>query len=315
MKKFFYIFLLIAGVASLHSCKDLVDEQGDPLLDLNQNSGFNGPRALFREITDKDTLYEYRYNGLQLNQVITKGRKKGKSYTNISWSGDKISKIMFYGFLDEDRNGVIDNDSIAYTQLMTYNAGGKLETISENRSVYNLTAPVPPSTIPTLPYVLNKKYRTVYTVKYTVATGKMSGISMITGEDVTGTPFAYKNYSETTYSYLGDNVSEVIRSYGTLTGTVQSAPTEKYSYGYSVYDDKISPFTLVPVVYKISRILSILRNDYESQMFSPNSPRRITVSNLIPAIPVTTIFTSNYNYDPQTYMSKGFGVNYIYKPL
>jgi hypothetical protein len=198
---------------------------------------------------------------------------------------------------------------------MTYNAGGKLETISENRSVYNLTAPVPPSTIPTLPYVLNKKYRTVYTVKYTVATGKMSGISMITGEDVTGTPFAYKNYSETTYSYLGDNVSEVIRSYGTLTGTVQSAPTEKYSYGYSVYDDKISPFTLVPVVYKISRILSILRNDYESQMFSPNSPRRITVSNLIPAIPVTTIFTSNYNYDPQTYMSKGFGVNYIYKPL
>lgn len=313
MKKFFYIFLLIAGVASLHSCKDLVDEQGDPLLDLNQNVGFNGPRALFREITDKDTLYEYRYNGLLLNQVITKGRKKGKSYTDISWSGDKISKITFYGFLDEDRNGVLENDSIAYTQLMTYNAAGKVETISENRSSYKLT-PGTGTNPPALPYILDKKYRTIYTVKYTAATGKMSGISMVTGEEVTGTAFAFKNYSETMYAYVGDNVSEVIRTYGPLNGTVQGPATEKYSYAYSTYDTQISPFTLVPVVYKISRILSIKRNDFESHMFSPNSPRRITVTDLIPPIPVSVPFTSNYTYDPQTYMTKGFGVNYIYKP-
>lgn len=315
MKKLYYIFLFVAGLASLHSCRDLVDEQGNPLIDLNNNTGLNGPRALFREITDQDTLYEYRYNGLVINQILTKGKKKNRSYTNLSWSGDKISKINFSGILDEDRNGVLDNDSVSYIQLMTYNAAGKLETISENRSVYVLAPAVPPATAPGPGYVLNKKFRTVYTVKYDTASGKMSGISMKTGEDVTGTPFVYKNYSETAYTYIGDNVSEVVRSYGTLNGTVQNAPTEKYGYAYSVYDTQISPFTLLPNVYKISRILSIKRNDFESHIFSPNNPRRITVTDLLQPVPAPVLFTSNYNYDPQTYMTKGFGINYIYKPL
>ena len=89
MKRLFYFILLIAGISSVHSCKDMVNEEGDPLIDLNQSSGFNGPRALFREVTDSDTIAEYRYNGLLLSRVIT----DKYSAANVMWSGDKISQM------------------------------------------------------------------------------------------------------------------------------------------------------------------------------------------------------------------------------
>ncbi|SIQ67538.1 hypothetical protein SAMN05880574_12036 [Chryseobacterium sp. RU37D] len=309
MKRLFYFILLLVGISTIHSCKDLLDEDGNPLNDINSNTGLNGPRALYREITDTDTLAEYHYNGLQLTKVITPGFDDGKkSITDIMYSGDKVSKVTFNGHLDLDSDGNIDIDSVSYTQFFAYGPTGRLESISENRQTFIINVGPPPS------FTL-RKTKTLYILKYAASTSKLDSIIMRTGEDVTGTSFEYKNYSRTKYTYSGDNVSTVTRHYGPMSGGVFAPAVSKYSYGYSNYDAKINPFTLIPFAYKISRILSTEINDSYSWILSPNCPKRVSVTDLTQPVPVPVVFSTDYNYDPQTYMVKGFDINYIYKPL
>ncbi|PWN68358.1 hypothetical protein C1631_016805 [Chryseobacterium phosphatilyticum] len=310
MKQIFYFILLIAGFSSIHSCKSLLDEEGNPLLDLNNTGGLSGPRALYREITDKDTIAEYFYSGLLVNKVIT----DSASVTDIMYSGDKISQINFNGFLDLDGNGKLDKDSVSYTQLFTYGPNNKIDKISENRSIFRRPPPVPPATTPG-PQTLLRKEKTLYNVYYNNSTAKLDSIIMRNGPDAAGTTFAFTAYSKTRYTYVGDNVSKVVRHYGPLgAGDVFGAPTTKYSYEYYAYDDQISPFTLLPHAYKLSRLLSTVINDKESLILSPNNPKRWSVTDLSPPIPTPIVKSTNYVYDPQTYMTKGYGVNYIYKP-
>ncbi|UKB79350.1 hypothetical protein [Chryseobacterium sp. MEBOG07] len=312
MKQIFYFILLIAGFSSIHSCKSLLDEDGNPLLDLNNTGGLSGPRALYREITDKDTIAEYRYSGLLVTKVIT----DSASITDIMYSGDKISQINFNGFLDLDGNGKLDKDSVSYTQLFTYANNNKLQKISENRSIFRRPPPVPPATTPG-PQTLLRKEKTSYETFYSVSTGKLDSIVMKNGPDAPGTQFIFTDYSRTAYTYVGDNVSKVLRYYGKMVGTtgnVFGPVTGKYSYEYYAYDDQVSPFTLLPHVYKISRLLSTVINDKESLILSPNNPKRWSVTDLTPPIPTPIVKSTNYSYDPQTYMTKGYGVNYIYKP-
>lgn len=309
MKQIFYFILLIAGFSSIHSCKDLLDEDGNPLLDLNNTGGLNGPRALYKEITDKDTIAEYQYSGLLVTKVIT----DSASITNIMYSGDKISQINFNGFLDLDGNGKLDQDSVSYTQLFTYGNNNQLQKISENRSIFRRPPPVPPATTPG-PQTLLGKEKILYRIKYSAATAKLDSIIMENGPDVTGLPFTFTNYSKTAYTYVGDNVSKVLRYYGPMTNGVYGTANRKYSYEYYAFDDQISPFTLLPHVYKISRLLSTVINDKESLILSPNNPKRWSVTDLTPPIPTPIVKSTNYVYDPQTYMTKGYGVNYIYKP-
>jgi hypothetical protein len=309
MKRFLYFILLLAGFSSIHSCKDMLDEDGNPLIDLNNNTGLNGARALYREITDEDTLAEYHYNGLAMTKVFTPGLVD-RSVTDIMYSGDKVSKITYKGHLDGDGDGDPDIDSTSYTQLFTYGNSGRLESISENREtiIIDLT--------PTPPTVTIRKTKTLYKLTYSPTTNKLDKIVMNTGEEVPAVTFEYKNYSETTYAYSGDNISKVLRNYGPMTGGVHAPPVSKYSYEFSNYDDKISPFSLLPFAYKISRILSATEaNDAESFILSPNSPKRMAITDLVPPVPTPVVFSTDYNYDVQTYMTKGFGVNYIYKPL
>lgn len=314
MKRLFYFILLIAGLSSIHSCKDMLDDDGDPLLDLNETEGLIGPRALYREITDKDTLAEYHYSGLLVTKVLT---PKG-SVTDISYSGNTVSEVNFKGFLDLDGDGTIDEDSVTYTQLFTYGPNGRLDKVSENRSIFRRTPPVPPATTPG-PFVLLRKAKSLYELTYDASTAKMSSVIMRNGPDVSGTPFAFTDYSKSQYTYLGDNVSKVIREYGTVTGPVNAPvygrPTTRYAYDFYEYDTAISPFTLLPSAYKISRLFSTEVNDRESHILSPNNPKKASVTDLLPPIPVPVIRITNYNYDPQTYMRKGFGINYIYKPF
>jgi len=306
MKQLFYFILLIAGLSSIHSCKEMLDEDGNSLIDLNPDTGLTGPRALFREITDSDTLAEYHYNGLLLTKVLT----DSGSVTNIAYSGDKISKIDFMGFLDLDNDGNLDKDSIYYSQLFTYGPTGKLITISENRSFFKRPDPVPPSTTPG-PQTIYKKTKTVYDLKYSASTAKLDSIIMKNGPDASGTPFVFTDYSKTKYEYQGDNVSKVTRAYGPIGG----GDTTKYGYEFLSYDTQISPFTLLPFGYKVSRLLNTEINDSESFILSPNSPKRISVTDLMLPIPSPVFLTTDYIYDAQTYMRVGFGINYIYKPL
>lgn len=304
MKRLFYFILLLAGFSAIHSCKDLLDEDGNPLVDLNNTNGLIGPRALFREITDADTLSEYHYSGLLLTKVIT----DSASITDVMYSGDKVSKITFNGFLDLDNDGNLDKDSISYTQLFTYGNTGKLETISENRSFFKRDPATAPQT-------LYQKTKTLYNLKYDGSTNKLDSIIKRSGLDVSGTPFAYTDYSKTKYEYLGDNVSKVTKHYGPMAGGVFGAPTEKYGYDFSNYDARISAYSLLPFAYKVSVLLSTKFNDQKSLILSPNSPKRLAITDLTLPVPTPVIFSTDYNYDPQTYVTKGFGINFIYKPL
>ncbi|KFF27969.1 hypothetical protein [Chryseobacterium vrystaatense] len=312
MKRLFYFILLIAGFSSIHSCKDMLDENGDPLLDLNNTEGLKGPRALYREITDKDTLAEYHYSGLLATKVIT----DSASITDIAYSGDKVSQVVFNGFLDLDGNGKLDKDSVSYTQLFSYGPNDKLEKISENRTVFRRTPPVLPGTPPG-PQTLFKKTKTLYELVYNGSTAKLDSIKMRSGTDVSGTNFVYNKYSRTGYTYLGDNVSRVVKHNGNITGngSVFERPITRLAYDFFDYDTEISPFTLIPVAYKISRLVSTDFNERESHILSPNNPKKVSLTDLIPPIPSPITRTTNYNYDPQTYMTKGFGINYIYKPF
>ncbi|WP_294303788.1 hypothetical protein [uncultured Chryseobacterium sp.] len=312
MKRLFYFILILVGVSSIHSCNEVMDENGDPLVDINGNTGLNGPRALYREITDSDTLATYYYNGLQLSKVVTDSMN---STADISWSSDKISRVDFRGFLDLDGNGKLDKDSVTYTQQFTYGSTGRLETISENRSFYKRSTTAPYTVAAPGPQTLYKKTKALYGIKYSATTAKLDSIIMRNGPDVSGTPFAYTSYSKTKYEYNGDNVSKVTRFYGPISGSTFGSPTTKYGYEYSNYDTQINPFTLLPTVYKISRLLSTDINDVKSWILSPNSPTRYSITNLVPPVPTSVFFSTNYNYDEQTYMRKGYGVNYIYKPL
>ncbi|WP_160137073.1 hypothetical protein [Chryseobacterium sp. c4a] len=312
MKQIFYVILLIAGFSSIHSCKNLVDEDGNPLLDLNKTEGLSGPRALYKEVTDKNTIAEYQYSGLLVSRVIT----DSASITDIMYSGDRISQINFRGFLDLDGNGKLDKDSISYSRQFNYGNNSRLQSISETRSVFRRPAPVPPSTKPG-PQTLFAEERYIYTLTYNTATSKLETITTIKGLEKGGAQIKYTDYSKADYSYVGDNVSKVLKVYGPITSNnpdVFGTPTEKYSYEYYAYDQQISPFTLLPNTYKISRLLSTQRNDKESLILSPNSPKRWSVTDITVPIPTPIVQSTNYVYDPQTYMTKGYGINYIYKP-
>lgn len=309
MKQLFYFILLFAGLSSIHSCKDLTDEDGNPLVDMHNNPGLTGPRALYREITDADTIAEYHYNGLLLSRVIT----KGASITDVQYSENNLSNVTFNGFVDSDNDGTLDLDSTSYTQMFTYGNNGRLTRISEKRTIYNRTPGVPPGTPPG-PWTVLRKSKTLYDLVYSATTSKLAKITMQTGEDVPGT-FDYTNYSESTYEYLGDNLSKVVRQYGPMAGGVFGAPTAKLGYDYSNFDNQISGYTLLPFAYKISVILSTEINDRRSLILSPNSPKRMAITDLMTPIPVPAIFSTDYHYDPQTYVTKGFGINYVYKPL
>ncbi|UOU99060.1 hypothetical protein MUU74_03685 [Chryseobacterium daecheongense] len=310
MKQLFYFILLLAGFSSIHSCKDMVDEDGNPLIDLNGNGGLIGARALYREVTDADTIAEYHYSGLLLSKVIT----DSASVTDVMYSGDKVSKINFNGFLDSDHDGTLDTDSISYSQLFTYGNNGRLTSISENRWIYRRGPVVPPATLG--PQVLFKKTKSLYTLGYNATTNKLESIVMINGPEAPATPFVYTDYSKTAYTYLGDNVSKVVREYGPMNnGVITTTVTKKYSYDYFNYDNRISPYSLLPTAYKISVLLSTEENDMRSLILSPNNPKRFTITDLMVPIPTPVIYSTNFNYDPQTYMTRGFGVYYFYKPL
>ncbi|AZB31097.1 hypothetical protein [Chryseobacterium balustinum] len=312
MKRLFYFILLIAGFSSIHSCKDLTDEEGNPLLDLNENTGLIGPRALSREVTNVGMIAQYQYTGLLLTKVIT----EKASITDVEWSGDKISRLTFNGFLDLDNDGTIDSDSVSYTQQYTYGNLSKLTMISENRTVFRRTPPPvgsPPGT-PSGPYVVFAKTKSMYNLTYSSTTSKLASIVMKRGEDITS--FAYTDYTKAVYSYLGDNVSSVAKEVGKLTGgTVFEDPDKKFVFNFSSYDSQISGYTLLPFEYKVSVLISTDINDDRGLILSPNSPKRASATDMIPAIPVTVVVSTNYKYDPQTYMTQGFGINYFYKPL
>ncbi len=328
MKRIFYILIAVAGLAGVQSCGKFTDGDGDPLVNYVPDNGeLTGPRALFREVTDQDVTAEYHYNGLILTDVwgplnITRDIKhniKARDLTEISYSSDKISKIIY--------NGRRGNDSISLVQNFTYASNGRIDKVSETRSTYNLTPPAtPPATLPPLP--VPTKTKSVYTLKYASPTAtRMDAISMVTGVDTAGATFINTDYSTSDFTYDGANVSKVVKKYGQIdpaTGGFNTA-TSAYTYEYIKYDGEINPYTLLPFAYKLSRILIFDSSlipvggtvpvwpDVKHYNLSVNNSKegKLTIAGVIAPIP----WNSQFQYDNQHYLLNGYKVYYKYKPL
>lgn len=311
MKKILYIVFAVSGLLSLGSCGRFEDENGNPLVD---NGGHvEDPRALFREYTDADNIAEYRYTGLLLTEVIGPLHKT-RDNTKIVYSGTKIASVLF--------NGKKGTDSISYTQNFTYGAGDHIDKVTESRMVYDLSANPPLNNLPA-----PKIYKTQYDMKYsTTGPNRLSEILMRTRLEVPGGSTNFTDYSKSLYTYDGSNVTKVVKGYSTVTnGTTLEPLVNTYTYEYNEYDNKIAPTTLLPFGYNLSRILA---NDAYLQtpptpgaplavnlfhyIFSSNNPEKIKVSETGGG---SFNAGTDYVYDSQNFMTRGFNVYYVYKPM
>lgn len=287
------------GLMLTHSCKDMLDTDGNPLNGTKDPvEGIEGQRALYREITAADTIAEYHYNGLLLSEVI----EGDGEVTKLSYSGDKITKIDYYA-------KTTPTDSVTYSRLFTYGINSRISTITETRQNWTLDI-----TVPIDPPVIGSKTKTIFEFKYDYPTlpTKMSSILMKTGTEVAGSPFAYTDFSQSSYVYdIRQNLTKMEKYDGTI-DPVSGALVRNGNYyktEYFDYDNNFSPFTLLPWEYRVSATLDY---EYINYKLSPNNPKKMVLDSDI--LPSPTTFTSNFVYDPQAYLKVGYFVNYIYKP-
>jgi hypothetical protein len=292
MKKVLYIFIAIFVVASMQSCKRISGEDGDLLNNLDANQGgLTGARFLYQEVNSIDTIAQYNYSGLKLVEVLG-----DKAKTKITYNGELIYRMNY--------DGVVNGDSTSFTRFFTYDVTGKyISTISEVRSFYGSVHGTTPAPV--------VKTKALHTLTYN-ADKDLSTITSLEGKEISGTPFAYTNYEKYTFTYntAKTNIATVVDDTGTYSSGVYSPVVQKLTYSFTEYDDKISPYTLLPFGYKVSRILDDSTAYYYT---STNNPKKITVTTNLSPFPVN--FATTYTYDPQNYAVSGFGVNYDYRPF
>ena len=277
------------------SCKKMEDEDGNPLVNVDVNEGgLNGPRYLAYEMANGDSAISvYRYNGLKLNMVIN-----GQNIKTITYNGDMINRINF--------TGKVANDSISYAQYFTYNNAGKIVSIAETRAVYDTLG------------VNTKNFKTLYNMFYSNTSGKVDSITMKRGQQLAGQPFAYNEYSiaKLDYflpgtAYIG-NVQKIKKSKGAIDAAGNFGPImEEFEYAFDDYDDKISPYVLLPFGYNLHYMLE---DDLAGYRLSPNNPKMFTITG--DTLPAAITQSTTYTYDPQKYALTGFfGINYLYRPF
>lgn len=293
MKNILYLAMSLFLVLSVQSCKEMGDADNNLLNDMGLNQGGLGEdRFLHQEVTSADTIAEYHYNGRKLVEVIG-----DSTITTINYSGEQINRIDFVG--------VVEGDSIIYTQLYNYSPTDhtKLTTITETRSVYEDIASQ------TAPLVFEKS-RSQFDIKFNAA-AKLDSVIMKHGVEIPAQTFEFTSYKKTGYTYDAlQNVAKVANLYGGLAGNVFLAPTVEESFEFTEYDAGRSPYTLIPFGYLLHKTFE---NSYNGYRFSPNNPKRVLYSsNQIP-VPVgsNTLFT----YDALNYAISGWGVNYEYRPF
>ncbi|TXF76216.1 hypothetical protein [Chryseobacterium sp.] len=291
MKNVYYFILLIIGFSAFHSCKELADEDGNLLNNMGQNpGGLTGSRALFREMTDSDTL-EYHYDGLKLSDVST-----DSTLTKIVYNSDMINKITFDGFVNL-------HDSISYTRFFTYDAAGKISTISETSKKYYIGLPAQPM----------KKYKALYTLKYKT-NGQLDSIITKKGEEITAMPFEFTTYSKKAYTFTGMNLTGMVDKMGGMSGSIYGPVTAQTNFEFSDYDDKINPYSrLLPFGFNIHQLLDDNKTSFKSYRLSANNPKKVSITSNLIITPVVS--TTAYGYDAQNYVLTGFGLTYMYKPF
>lgn len=295
MKSIYTLFaallLLILG-----SCKDeRVPE------DLLRNINYTPPvlgenRYLYQEVTSSDTIAEYRYAGRRLVQV-----KGEKSLLTITYAGDQMASMTL-------NQKFASGDSIAVVKDLVYNltGTGKLDRINETA-----VHVIPAATAGASPTVINTRssYDITYgnTKKPTVIL-KKSGIFQV------GQPVVLTSYERWRLSYGAQesNATQLIYDLGTLNGTTLT-PVSTVLYEYGGFDTKRSPYTLLPMEYRIHRLIDNSSAD-KAIVVSDNTPTDLRITGTGYIVPYTYKNTG-LAYDPLNFLTAGWNRTFVYKPF
>lgn len=296
MKKQTYLILsAVLLLFAVQSCQRMGDDDGNLLNNMNGNQdGLGKDRFLYQEVTSAKVLAQYNYVGRKLVQVL-----EDSAITNISYSGDLISRI--------DYNGVVEGDSISYTQEFNYDImnGNVLNLITETKSVYE--------DIHTVPFIdiIVKRTNTMYEPTFD-ASGKLASVLSKTGNVVPLTPFVFTSYWKVDYTYNSSkkNVTNVYKEIGSIVmGNLEPSPVYE-TYDFTEYDSGINPYTLIPFGYTLHKTF---QNPYLNYRFSANNPKKIIWETNVEPFP--HVEETQYNYDALKYAVSGWGVVYDYRPF
>jgi hypothetical protein len=197
-----------------------------------------------------------------------------------------VDKIVFTGFVGQDL--------VKYTRNFNYDNAGKISTIVENKTIKASGA----------------NFKSEIQMKYK-PNSSIDSIIVKTGQVVVGQNFAYTNYARTGVTYTGNNISQLIKNEGVISSTGQLVPSiVKTTYKFDNFDDKKSPYTLIPTAYLVSQSVDDFAKAYK---LCPNNPKKTSFQTHLMANP--TVVTTTCTYDPQDYLTSSFNVFYQYKPF
>ena len=156
-----------------------------------------------------------------------------------------------------------------------------------------------------------ENFKSEIVVKYN-AINKVDSLIVKTGEVIAGNNFAYTNYTRSAFTYsAAKNLEKVVKNEGVISTTGEFVPSIVLTtYKFENFDDKKSPYSLIPFAYLLSQTVSEMGNGYK---FSENNPRKMSFQTHL--MPSPSQATTTCTYDPQNYMTSSFNVFYQYKPF
>lgn len=247
-----------------------------------------GPRILHKIIVNNETNQEFVTTGNILEKAIFKEASGPTSFLvgNVTYTSGKITKVKF----GQEVNGAPAN-TLNYEFNVTYDSSGKINYTTCNTSL---------GTMPT--------FNSEYTYTYD-GSGKMTKIVEKKKSGTTYTHFTNYNFTNT-----GDNITKMVSEAGvtSATGVPDMSSAMTLTYNYTVYDNKINPYTTLP---KTFFVMWSLVHPYNFSTLSANnvSSFSIVYPSPAPVIPggYTYLYDSmNYPVSDQTQAQK-----YVYKAL
>lgn len=287
-----YLFKVITGVffGLLVSCDNSSSDQFEPSANDGGNNGNTTPppaRVLEKITFNSNIQEEYTVSGSVFQKGMLKDGTTNNYYTGTAtYINNKIGKIKFVGSL---------------TGSTSYDF-----SVSENSNGYVYSATCTATATSALDSFVSD-----YVFTYDTAGKKL--VKIMEKRKVAGNT-AYSLFTESTFTYMGDNIFKAECLKGTLTGTgdPNMATAKKTVYSYQNYDSKISPFSTLPKSFFTAWSLLRPENFYR---ISPNNPTSVFVMPPSPAPGVDTPMT--YLYDAFNYpvSDKNQALKYVYRTL
>ncbi|MDR2236244.1 MAG: hypothetical protein LBE92_08980 [Chryseobacterium sp.] len=286
-----YLLKIFAGVlvGFMVSCNNSDSDDFEPTSGNGGNNG-NGtppPARVLEKITLNNVVQEeYTVNAGKLVTGTFRDGNTNTFYTGtVTYNGDKISKIKFVGNLA---------GSTSYEFSISEDSKGNIYT----------------ATCTAVATTAANSYISDYIITYD-QTGKLT---KILEKKKYGGMYAYTNFVQTDFTYLGNNIFKGDCTRGVLTGTgdPDMATAKKTMYSFQNYDSKISPFSTLPKSFFMAWSLARPETFYK---ISPNNPTSVHIA---PPLPAQATHTDlNYVYDANNYpvSDKDQKLKYTYRIL